>query len=70
MTTNLSPQERIDIAIELLNLDHEIHLQYTRLIDATHRDHTDASYKIIADALEELSNERLLYLCRTGHADA
>ena len=68
MTSTLSPQERINHAFKGIELEDELYRALSKTVSQVHKAHTEVFYDIIAEALEELSNERLLYLCQTGRA--
>jgi hypothetical protein len=65
---NPSPQERINQAFKGLEIEDDLFRVITKTVNQVHKAHTEVLYDIIAEALEELAIERLLYLCRTGHA--
>lgn len=68
MTKPLSPQERINHALKGIEIEDELYRVLSKTIADIHKQHVNAFYGTIADALEEKSLNRLLYLCKTGRA--
>ena len=63
---NMPPHERINHAFKGIELEDELYRAITKTVNKVHRAHIEVFYNTIADALEEQSLDRLLYLCRTG----
>ena len=47
-------------------MEDDLYRVISKTVSQVHKAHTEVFYGIIAEAMEELALERLLYLCRTG----